>query len=358
MSTTATALFYLLIVCVSSLLAHASDRFGGKAGLISAVLLLIIASGFRGYDVGQDTLGYKEGVEYYYLNGTQMWNHAFSDGYGWFTRAILSLYNNYSFLLVVQAAITCGLFAARLWDFRKNCSLGFAVFVYAATEYPLSMCLMCQCLSVSIFFFATRYLDRHQPAKFVLILLIAAINHTSALIGLAALALYLLKMKSKTRAHAYGKAIGAIIMLVGGAIAAQMLVERYARYSANESEPGLMVVAQALVLLGSLVLTGYFSKTGSRSSLVAATEYALPLYVLGIILSASSYVIPNAGRIAYYFTIFSPVVFGCLVKDSGKSKPAFILAIFLVMWLLFYAWYAYILHTGLGIESYSFIWMD
>lgn len=358
MSIAATALFYLMIVCVSSLLAHTSDRSGGKAGLVIATLLLVIVSGFRGYDVGQDTLGYKEGVEYYYLNGTQMWNHTFSDGYGWFTRAILSICNNYTFLLVVQAAITCGLFAVRLWDFRNNCSIGFAMFVYAATEYPLSMCLMCQCLSISMFFFATRYLDRRQPAKFVLILAIAAINHTSALIGIGALALYLFKMKSRTRAQTYGKVIGAVILLVGSAIAVQMLIERYARYSVNESELGLMVIAQALVLIGSLLLVGYFSNKNSRLMLASATEYALPLYALGIVASASSYVIANAGRIAYYFTVFSPVVFGCLVKNSGKSRPAFVLAVFLVAWLLFYAWYAYIFHTGLGIESYSFVWMD
>lgn len=358
MSITATALFYLLIVCASSLLAHASDRSGGKAGLVIATLLLVIVSGFRGYGVGRDTLGYKEGVEFYFLNETQMWNHTFSDGYGWFTRAILSICNNYTFLLVIQAAITCGLFAARLWDFRKNCSIGFAMFVYAATEYPLSMCLMCQCLSISMLFFATRYLDRHQPAKFVLFLVIAAINHTSALIGLGALALYLFKIKSKTRAQAYGKAIGAVILLVGGVIAVQMLVERYARYSVNESELGLMVIAQMLVLIGSLLLAGYFSNKESRLVLASATEFALPLYSLGIVVSASSYVIANAGRIAYYFTIFSPVVFGCLVKNSGKSRPAFILAVFLVAWLLFYAWYSYILHTGLGIELYSFVWMN
>lgn len=353
-----TASFYLSIVCASSLLAHVSGRSGRKVGLIIATLLLIFVSGFRGYNVGRDTLGYKEGVEYFFLNGTQMWNHTFSDGYGWFTRAILSLYNNYTFLLLVQAAITCGLFAARLWDFRKNCSLGFAMFVYAATEYPLSMCLMCQCLSISMFFFATRYLDRGQPVKFVLVLVVAAINHISALIGLGALALYLLKKKSKTRAQTYGKVIGAIILLAGGAIAVQMLVERYARYSVNESELGFMVIAQALVLLGSLLLAGYFSNKVSHLMLTSATAYALPLYTLGIIVSASSYVIANAGRIAYYFTVFSPVVFGCLVRNSGKSRPSFVLAVLLVAWLLFYAWYAYLLHTGLGIESYSFVWMS
>lgn len=352
-----TAWFYLLVIFASAMFAHRSDITGKKGGLVAATLLLIFVSGFRGYDVGRDTLGYKEGVEFFFLNGTQMWNHTFSDGYGWFTRAILTLYNNYTFLLVVQAAITCGLFAIRLWDFRKGCSIGFGMFVYAVTEYPLSLCLMCQCLSISLVFFATRYLDRHQPAIFVLLLVIAALNHTSALIGLTALALYLFKLESKTKAQLYGKAMGAIVIFAGGVIAAQMLIDRYARYSVNESEAGLMVVAQALVLVGSLFFAGRFSKE-RRSSMTSQTGCSLPLYAFGIVLSASSYVIPNAGRIAYYFTVFSPVVFGYLVRDSGRNKSAFVLGFLLVVWLLFYAWYAYLLHTGLGIETYSFVWMQ
>lgn len=357
MTAAQTAWFYLLVIFASAMLAHRSDIAGKKGGLVAATLLLIFVSGFRGYDVGQDTLGYKEGVEYFFLNGTQTWNHTFSDGYGWFTRAVLSLYNNYTFLLIVQAAITCGLFAARLWDFRKSCSIGFAMFVYAATEYPLSLCLMCQCLSISVVFFATRYLDRHRPAIFVLLLVIASLNHTSALIGLSALALYLFKLESKTKAQSCGKAMGAIIIFVGGVVAAQMLIDRYAQYSVNESEAGLMVVVQALVLAGSLLLAGYFSKERC-SSMASKTGCSLPLYAFGIVLSASSYVIPNAGRIAYYFTIFSPVVFGHLVRDSGRNKSAFVLGFLLVVWLLFYAWYAYLLHTGLGIEIYSFVWMQ
>lgn len=355
MSVMQTSFFYLLVIALSAMLAHVSDRTGRKGGLIAAALLLIFVNGFRGYDVGQDTLGYKEGVEYFFVNGVQAWNHSFSDGYGWFTRAVLTLCNNYTFLLLVQAAITCSLFAARLWDFRKSCSIGFAMFVYAATEYPLSLCLMCQCLSVSIVFYATRYLDRRQPALFVVLLMLAALNHTSALIGLAALALYIFKLESKTRIQFYGKAIGAIVLLSCGAVGAQMLMNRYSQYLDNESELGLMVFFQALVLFGSLLLVGY--SKNRRSSMAPEARFALPLYVFGIVLSASSYIVPNAGRISYYFTIFSPVVFGQLVKSSGTRKPAFVLAVFLVAWMLFYAWYAYIFRTGLGIDNYYFVWM-
>lgn len=353
-----TAIFYLAMILATSLLAHRCDITGKKAGLVVATVLLIIVAGFRGYDVGQDTFGYKEGIEYFFVYGTQAWNHAFSDGYGWFTCAVLTVCNNYTFLLVVEAIITCGLFAARLWDFREGCSLGFAMFVYATVEYPLSLCLTCQCLSVAIVFFGSRYLDRGRPLVFVVLMVVASFIHVSALVGLAYLAIYVFKLRSRTKVLFYAKMVASAIILVGGALAAMMLINRYGGYYANKSSIGLMVVVQAIVLAGSLLLAGYFSKKSKREAMSEATFLALPLCVLGVALSASSYVIANAGRIAYYFTIYAPIVFGHLVKDSGKNKSAFVLGFLLVIWLLFYAWYAYLFSTGLGIEAYSFVWMQ
>ena len=92
-------------------------------------------------------------------------------------------------------------------------------------------------------------------------------------------------------------------------------------------------------------------------SRLKANRMPLVFYALGILASASSYVIANAGRIAYYFTVLGPVIFGGFVKDARKIKARFCLGCFLVVWFLFYAFYAYLLHTGLGIESYSFVWM-
>lgn len=357
MSDMTTAWFYLCVVIAVSLLAHRSDKTGSKIGLIAATALLIIVAGFRGYDVGQDTIGYKEGVEYYFTYGTQMWNHTFSDGYGLFTRSVLTICNNYTFLLVVEAIIICGLFSIRLWDYRNDCSLGFAMFVYATVEYPLSLCLTCQCLAIAIVFFASRYLDRGRPLIFLILMVIASLIHVSALVGFAMFALYLFKLEGKTKSLRYIKMLAFIVLLVGGVAAGMVLVDRYARYSVNESSLGLMVVAQLIVLMGALMITGFFSSRDTRKLLQENTGFALPLYVLGIALSASSYIIANAGRIAYYFTIYGPIVFGSMVKDSGKSKPAFALGLFLVVWVLFYAWYAYLFRTGLGIEIYSFVWM-
>lgn len=139
------------------------------------------------------------------------------------------------------------------------------------------------------------------------------------------------------------------------------LIDRYGRYSVNEGSIGLMVFTQVIIFLFALLASGNNKGAARGTNEVGLTRWKLSerpmfLYIVGLALSASSYVIANAGRIAYYFTIFGPIVFGSLVKDASKSKSRFVLGVFLGIWFLFYAWYAYLLHTGLGIEQYAFIW--
>ena len=244
-----TSLFYFLVVLLSAALARMSENGKSKAGLVAAVVLLTAVGGLRSYAVGQDTLGYKEGIEYFYAYGTTMWNHTFSVPYGVFTSAVLHICNNYSFLLVVESLITNAFFAFRLWDFRRTASLSFAMFVYTATVFPLSMCLTCQMIAVSLVFYATRFLEQNKPLLFCAWWAVGALLHASALIGVLFLIYYLFSNKSKSRSQFAAKMLASVALLFLAAYAGSKLVDRYARYSVNESSIGLMVFAQATVTM-------------------------------------------------------------------------------------------------------------
>lgn len=357
-----TSFFYLLVVLLSAAFARMSENGKSKAGLVAAVVLLTAVGGLRSYVVGQDTLGYKDGIEYFYTYGTTMWNHTFSVPYGVFTSAVLHIWKNYSFLLVVESLITNAFFAIRLWDFRRTASLSFAMFVYAATVFPLSMCLTCQMIAVSLVFYATRFLEQKKPLLFCAWWAVGALLHASALIGVLFLIYYLFSNKSRSRSQFAAKMLTSVALLFLAAYAGFKLVDRYARYSVNESSIGLMVLAQAIVFaiayFASRETANAAPVEGNGVSRLKGNRMPLVFYALGILASASSYVIANAGRIAYYFTVLAPVIFGGFVKDARKVKVRFCLGCFLVVWFLFYAFYAYLLHTGLGIESYSFVWME
>lgn len=361
MTFTETTIFYLLVVLLSAALARISENGKSKAGLVAATILLTIVGGLRAYTVGQDTLGYKEGIEYFYTYGAITWKQAFSVPYGVFTSVVLHIWNNYSFVLLVESLITNACFAIRLWDYKHSVSLSFAMFVYASTMFPLSMCLTCQMLAVSLVFYATRFLEQRKPLLFCVWLVVAALLHTSALIGVLFLVYYLFSNKSKSRSQFFVKMLASVALLSLMAYASLRLVNQYERYFDRESSAGLMFFARAFVL----AIAYFTSKKNAEAGDIEGNRLALPkenraplvFYILGLLLSVSSYVAATAGRISYYFTFFAPVVFGGFVKDARKVKARFCLACFLVVWFLFYAFYAYLLHTGLGIESYSLVWM-
>ena len=93
-----------------------------------------------------------------------------------------------------------------------------------------------------------------------------------------------------------------------------------------------------------------------RAELAHAAPYAVRLYAVGLLLSAASYVIANAGRIAYYFTLYGAVCFGAAAKHASTSKSRLACAILIFGWLVAYAVYTYFLHEGLGIVPYAFVW--
>lgn len=357
-----TYLLYGGMAAICMLLCWYSEKTGKSRGLAAAVIVLTAASGFRAYSVGVDTSLYQTGVEYFYERGEVLWSCNFAYGYGVFSRFILSLNHDYTFLLIVQAAITNGLILARFWDFRDKCSLTFMVFVYIGTIYFVTLCIICQYVAVALVFWGSRYADRGKILPYAIVILIASFLHVSALIALVDVAMRLLRVKGVPPLRALLRILAIACMLVAGLYGAGLLSDRYSAYASNTSSAGLMVFAQVFILVAGLFICGYFAKRNSvenvslRDELKECSPYALRLYSLGLLLSAASYVVANAGRIAYYFTIYGCICFGAMAKHSTTSRSRFLCALFLIVWNVLYCIYACFINSALGIVPYSFIW--
>ena len=326
-------LFYGLLALASLLFAWYSERSGKKRGLVLCALLLIAVAGFRAYDVGIDTLPYKNGIEYFFETGRVSWEASFSYGYGLLTSYLLGI-SNYTFVLLAQAAITNGLILARFWDFKDTASLTFMVMVYISTAYFVSFCIICQYVAVALVFYGSRFADKGRPFVYCMFIVAAAALHTSALIAFVDIALRYFRLKGSSP-------IGLLLRLAAIAV---------------------MVAVQIAVFVTALLVCGYFSGKESTHSfnlkkeLSLGAPYVVRLYSLGLILSAGSYVIANAGRIAYYFTIYGTVCFGAFAKHSTKSKSRLACSVVLFGWFIAYCIYAVFINGSLGIIPFSFIW--
>lgn len=363
MNTPQTIIFYLIVFTLTLAFTRLSEVSGRPYGLIAATFLLILVSGLRAYNVGVDTSLYQIGTEYFFRYGEVSWQYSFSYGYGVFTSAVLRVCNNYTVLLVVQAFITNGLIAARFWDFRHGASLTFMMLGYLCTVYLMTLCIVCQFLAVAIVFYFSRFLDRQRVLIYIFGVALAAFLHLSAAISIVAVVPYLVSFKGLSVHGVFARFLGCIALGVGLAVVASRLINKYSYYNTNTraSSVGMMVFIQMFVLVGSLLMMGYFGvrargRVGFRGQLTECAPHSLFQYVLSLGMSSASYVIGNAGRISYYFMLFGPVVFGVIAKRSRIEKQAFACAFLLSVWLVAYLGYVFFMHDGLGILSYSFIW--
>jgi transmembrane protein EpsG len=359
-----TYFFYLAVVLITLLFTWYSEKTGKKRGIIVAVLILVCVSGLRAHTVGIDTMLYKYGVEYFHETGTVSWKYNFSLGYGLFSNVVLTVCEDYSFLLFVEAAITNILIVARFWDFRNQASMTMMMLVYICTTYFMTMNIICQYLAVAVVFYFSRYIDRGKPIPFFIAVVLASCIHLSAAVGILFWAVRLLNFKNVRPARFFAQLLAICLVVLIVFFIAQMFFARYSGYnnSKRASSVGLMVFAQIFVFLFSLLACGYFSK-GSRKDkhsirviFKEKVPYGLLLYSIGILLSAASYVINNAGRIAYYFLIYGPVCFGVMAKGFSKHKSRFFCSLTLFVWFVLYAIYSFFLTDRLGIIPYAFLW--
>lgn len=358
-----TIAFYLLVFAGALLLTRRSETTGRPFGLILATALLVLVSGFRAHSVGVDTGFYKIGTDYFFQNGEVYWRYSFAYGYGVFTSAILHVCNDYTVLLFVQAIITHGLIAARFWDFRHGASLTFMMLGYLCTAYLLTLCIICQFVAVAIVFYCSRFLDKGHPLLYLLGVAIAAQLHLSALISIVAVVPFLVKFRGISARRGLLQVLGCAALALGFVFAWNQLTGSYSNYntSTKASSVGLMVFIQTFVLVGSLLLVGYFKTMTDhygdiRARLNEFAPHSLFQYVCSLGLSSASYVIGNAGRISYYFMLFGPVVFGAIAKEARTNRPAFICSFLLAVWLVAYLVYVFFMHDALGILAYSFVW--
>ena len=359
-----TGVFYALVSAAALLLCWRSEKTEKRWGLAASVLLLSLVAGLRAYSVGVDTMLYKNGVEYFYLHNEVSWQNSFAYGYGIFSKAVLSIWNNYSFLLFVQSLLTNGLILARFWDYRKEGSITFMLLVYLCTTYLMTLCIMVQHIAVAITFYFSRYLDRGKPVLYCVGVALAGCLHVSALVAIFPLATYLVKFKDVSLGRAFIQVIALTVLLGASLVVANQLFVNYSGYNsaARQSSIGYMVFAQALIFAVILFVCGYGSQRDSNSAfdlkgrLDRGAPHATLLYVLSLLLSASSYVIDNAGRISYYFSIYGAPCYGIVVKHANKSKGVFLCSFIAALWFIAFAIYTFYLHDGLGIFPYSFIW--
>lgn len=332
------------------LLGKYAEKRSWKGGGVLIAFLLALVAGLRAESVGKDTDEYVK-----VFNSI---NHIKTDGYivdveesfRWICEVLLSIWNNYNFVLFVFAFITNLCVMVRLWDLKESISFPWALLCYILAYYLLSLNIMRQMCAVAIVFFATRYLKSGRYIIFSILVFLAQLFHSSALLGYGYLLVEIFFWKRLSEKQ---KIILIILLLgvIGGILLGlfQEQILQYAHYFEQQKEYEKLGLYLVVKFLFFVVTTFFIVKASKREAIIVPSQV---YYFIGFILSSIGFIYPYMNRIGLYFMVYECVFMGALAKYTRESLM-FKIAIFLLLGAAFMVSF---LQNGNGCVPYVFYW--
>lgn len=150
--------------------------------LIIVFSAMSILAGFRAASVGIDSENYAYSFSFIHDNGIEgvvSLTYKYEWGYLILTYLLSRICSLPNLLFLTIACITYGLFARTIYKYSKNVIM--SSFLFAIFFFPSTMNTMRQYLALAIFLAAIPHIEKKQPIKFLLIILLASTIHYTAI---------------------------------------------------------------------------------------------------------------------------------------------------------------------------------
>ena len=324
--------------CLITALLHYSKKIDKKTFTVFTCLFLFVIMGFRGFNIGPDTYSYcKEFTalqNYTGFFGIPDWNQ--NVGFTVFRFLLSKITPNDArlYLLVVSAICSYSIFY--LLDRYSENVLMSQIMLLSLSYVYFFMSGIKQTLSMSILIFAYDKLREKKNIAFLLLVGLATLFHSTALVFILVLPASKLKLKKM-----YILLIPLVIIV--GILYAKDLLEtaimyledtRYAAYGTYyESEnnfSGLLI--QVAIVIVTLFLS--WKKLDDDEM-----QILLPMYTVGIFFQSMTGVLAEFFRISMFFNIFGvimlPKAFKLTNKKGANILEAFCVIIFILYFIFF-----------------------
>ena len=327
-------MLYISCILSVSLLSYFADRKENRFLLFLSALILSLFCGLRGEGTGVDTVNYLKMLSYIDDAGFSVGSDI---GFSVVAYFMMMYFGSPYYLLIAFAFITNFLIVYRLWDFREISSFSVMIFIYMAMYYAYTFNIVRQFLAIAIIFWGTRYLERNEYIKYILLNIIASIIHTTALLGFWFLLMFSRDDRTTLKQFFYVSLV-ALLVLIGVCVFSENIT-KYEGYltQTNDSVYGvtiLKIICLLLVVFSNNVFKNKhfsFSKWGRRISI---PKYIPITYAAGLLLSALGMKYAFVNRIGFYFLIFELPFWGQVVRAKLNAGIYRFIIFFLVGYLL------------------------
>jgi len=346
----------LILICLIEILVNISKADADKKRKIKAILMglcIFLFAALRRESVGTDVLSYVldySRVINRSMAGVIAMNYR-DPAFPILMKLLSYISNDPQILLIVIAAFEAISFSYLAYSFGEP-FLFFILFI-TLRIYPFTLSALRQTIAMSLVWLGIPALKRRQFIKFIVLTVMASLFHSSAIISLLLIPLFVI---DKTMVISCAALILGVFETVSGGVLVRVFNsfvfrDRYSGYVMRAEESGFSISTTFIIYLALLFLLLFCYR-----KLIEKDEF-LPFYMraisVGMMFSLIGQGFPNMFRIAYYFIIFlmaktEDIVYALFTKDSRK------LAIWIIVVLLI-AQYIY-LGPGAGTDGYRFFW--
>jgi hypothetical protein len=300
----------LIVYLFLSFIIYYNERIVNKNYVFSIIsfLFLFIFSGFRHYEILNDSLAYKEIFDNTLTyNFTDIFTGRIEPFYQLINKLIKSfISNDYSVLFIITSIIIQ--LSILKFIFKNSSKVWFSVYLFFSFRFYLfSLSAIRQGIALGLTLLAFNYLKKNEKKYFILIVLIASLFHYSALI------FYLVLIFRNSKFEKNKVIIMSILTLIIFSLIGPILsvYSEYSTYGSDYLDVGTKdnfsdsfgAILIFLMTLTSLLFSLYFKKKYLR-------VYDLELWLLffGTMISFVTIKFPILMRFTYYFSIFSIIL--------------------------------------------------
>ena len=310
-------------------------------------IMLMIFLGLRGLSVGIDTNAYYSFFEdSKHLNLIDIFDVSVEQGYWLFQFIIGRVFGDFQFLLIITAIIYVGIVSYNIYRYSVNPMFSYILFIIFGF-YSFGMSATRQTLAMAIVMIAYNFIVDKKFIKFLIVTLIAASFHISAMIFLPAYLFNYLKISKKTIISLLG--FGLLLFFFDDQI--QVLMNQYARLEYSQSETGgfrLYLLLLSTIILGLIYLNPFVKQNMNNAFLlymVLSSVIIMPLVMWN----------PAVLRLYYYYYYVFMILYVPNILNVIKEKEirfALILIFLFVGMIRFFGTNIYVNE----LDRYIFFW--
>lgn len=346
-------IIYVGLPLVCFFIAKYAETFNSKKAVWVVVMLFSLIAGMRAVSVGIDTKTY-DAVFSFVSSGGLKSIYGIENSFIYICAGLLHIWENNHFLFFAFALVSHGLIIFRIWQDREAISFRWSILFYYVVFFAFSLNGLRQFVAVAIVFFATSFVKKGEYIKFAVIVLLATLFHTSAIVGLGYLFFEIVYTKyfdAKRKLYIF------LFLCVGGAVALAVIpgiINQYFDYfSRAAASLGFMMIAKFIML----VLSSRVLESASDEDQKYYCSSLRWNYFVGLLLNSLSYVFLYAGRVGMYFYIFEPIYIGYLFKTKNKTLWVLLFKIGYAL-LMLYNFYITLKSSANGEIPYLFFWQS